>query len=416
MFVDAAGLPAPALPGPGPAGRRTRCAAHGQPRAILGWFRSRPPAASWPAATKLDVLELAAIDPATALPFLLRPVGSSGGGSDVAVPARDASGLRRPARLPGLPGGKSSDRARAYGWKSRWTTLRSRSNEQVIDQVPAPGTAHRAGEPITLIVSQGPKSTVPIPAAHRPGARSGHRRVGQGRPGRRDRRAGPPSTSLENTVISSDPLGATEVKQSTKVKLLSPASPPSRSPTSSGEPATRRSRRSTASGCRRLTSEQFDDSIPAGGVVSMSPNPNEVVKIGTSVALVISRGRAIFVPELSGRTPARHGRPCRARVGRHRGSKDQRDDPRRDRDRPFARAGYAAVGRRDGQPGGVRRAVHRATDRPGARRCWAHCGSSGGSAAGDGAGARPLPAALHHGAAGLGDRHRSRTDHSAGGR
>ncbi len=255
-----------------------------------------------PAAAKLDVLELAAIDPASALPFLLRPVGSSGGGSDVPVPARDASGLRAVPDFRGGAGGKSSDQARAYGWKVEVEQrFDPAPNEQVIDQVPAPGTPHRAGEAITLIVSRGPKSTVPVPAVTGLALEAATAELAK--VGLVAEIAEQVTVDvLENTVISSDPPGATEVKQSTKVKLLVARFPTVKVPDLIGRAGNASVTALNGIGLPTTTSEQFDDNIAVGGVVSMSPNPNEVVKVGTPVALVISRGRAIFVPDLSGQS------------------------------------------------------------------------------------------------------------------
>lgn len=49
------------------------------------------------------------------------------------------------------------------------------------------------------------------------------------------------------------------------------------------------------------TVEQFDDSVPAGHVISAAPTAGETVKKGTAVELVVSRGEQLFeVPDLEG--------------------------------------------------------------------------------------------------------------------
>lgn len=303
VFVDPTGMPRLRCQDLGPVGAAPDTVPTGTAGEPWEGFDLAGAGRIQPGSTKLTVLELAAVDPAAPLPFLLRPVGSNGGGSDVAVPVRDASGLRTVPDFRTSPGAKASDQARAYGWK---VVVEQRfdpaPNEQVVDQVPAPGTPHPAGDTITLIVSRGPKSTVPVPAVTGlalEAATAELAKVGLVP----DVVEQVTVDVVENTIISTDPAAATELKQGTKVKLVVARFPTVKVPDLIGRAGNASITALNGIGLpATAASEQFDDNIPAGGVVAMSPQPNEVVKVGTPVSLVISRGRAIFVPDLAGQS------------------------------------------------------------------------------------------------------------------
>src|SRR5690606_5812255 len=46
--------------------------------------------------------------------------------------------------------------------------------------------------------------------------------------------------------------------------------------------------------------EEYDDFVPAGAVISQSIKPEEKVKKGTEITLVVSKGKMITVPDFTG--------------------------------------------------------------------------------------------------------------------
>jgi beta-lactam-binding protein with PASTA domain len=253
-----------------------------------------------PAATTLAVLELAATEPGAAQPFVLRPVGSDGGGADVGVPGRDPSGRRPVPDFGGVTGAAASDQARTYGWK---VTVEARfdpaANETVIDQVPPPGSPLAAGETVTLIVSRGPKTTVPVPAL--PGLALEVATAELAKIGLVAEVVEQPTKDVpENTIVSSDPPAGTEVRQATKVKIVVARYPTARVPDVVGRSSAAAVAALNGAGFATNVSERFDDNVAAGAVIGTSPQPNEVVRVDTPVEVAVSRGRAILVPNLAG--------------------------------------------------------------------------------------------------------------------
>ena len=46
--------------------------------------------------------------------------------------------------------------------------------------------------------------------------------------------------------------------------------------------------------------EEYDDFVPAGAIISQSIKPEEKVKKGTEITLVVSKGKMITVPDFAG--------------------------------------------------------------------------------------------------------------------
>ncbi len=219
--------------------------------------------------------------------------------------------------VPDLVGGQVAAarvEARANGWRVDASDLVRRDGtrpDEVVAQRPRAGSELAEGDTLRLTVSLGPTLVVP-PAV-------------EGRPEAEARRT---LTESGFTVGDVTPTDDEQVPEGSVVRLGPAAGAPAPDPSGrlprgttldlvvSAGPAPRvvppglsgarlSDARATLSSLQLQVSvtEQYDDTLPAGYVVSSSPAGGTQVERGSTVALVVSRGRApVPVPDVRGRS------------------------------------------------------------------------------------------------------------------
>ena len=110
------------------------------------------------------------------------------------------------------------------------------------------------------------------------------------------------ATVKKNHVISTDPKPGAAVSPKTAVTLVVSQGPsPVTVPDVTGKPVDQATSILQAVGLQVTTTQQYDDKIPAGKVITTNPPPGSSAHVGDSVNLVVSKGPQTFpVPDVVG--------------------------------------------------------------------------------------------------------------------
>ncbi|MEZ5115545.1 MAG: Stk1 family PASTA domain-containing Ser/Thr kinase [Candidatus Nanopelagicales bacterium] len=171
----------------------------------------------------------------------------------------------------------------------------------IISADPTPGTELSEGDTVTVVVSRGPER-YDVPALKgkpldkaKSLLTSGNLRVG-------DVTEAYDEKIKAGLVVSADPKAGTALKPDTPVDLVVSKGPkPVPVPKVLGTSLSSATKALEKVGLKATSSEEYSTSVATGLVVSANPTPGTVVKKGTTVALVISKGPPpVTVPNVVG--------------------------------------------------------------------------------------------------------------------
>ncbi|EGX60421.1 serine/threonine protein kinase [Streptomyces zinciresistens K42] len=113
-------------------------------------------------------------------------------------------------------------------------------------------------------------------------------------------------TVKRGTVISSDPGTGARIRQNDSVKLVISSGPRTVAvPALQGYPLAKARTELKNSGLQPgMVTREFSDDVTRGSVVSSDPGDGTKVRSGSAVALVVSKGSPVDVPDVSGESPA----------------------------------------------------------------------------------------------------------------
>jgi beta-lactam-binding protein with PASTA domain len=172
----------------------------------------------------------------------------------------------------------------------------------VISQTPAAGAAATAGASVNLVISSGPSvpNVLNLPFQAAATAITGASLV----VGTVTQQS---STTVQaGRVISQNPVTPTQVAVGSPVNLVIASGASTTVPTVTGMPqAAATTAITSASLLVGTVTQQSSSSVPAGSVISQTPNGGSQAAVGTSVNLVVSNGPApVAVPNVTGLTQA----------------------------------------------------------------------------------------------------------------
>ncbi|MFF2505346.1 Stk1 family PASTA domain-containing Ser/Thr kinase [Streptomyces sp. NPDC058067] len=111
-------------------------------------------------------------------------------------------------------------------------------------------------------------------------------------------------TAKRGTVIDSDPRSGARIRDNGSVDLTVSLGPETvRVPAVEGMPRAKAERTLKDAGLEPgMVSQDFSDDVPRGSVISTAPESGTTRRSGSAVALTVSRGSAVDVPDVTGET------------------------------------------------------------------------------------------------------------------
>ncbi len=206
--------------------------------------------------------------------------------------------------LLGLSRAAAEAKAHAAGLRIRWLApvySDTVKRDLVARQQPGRGDHVTHGALLSLALSRGPE-THPVPAVvgkpldqAKSMITAVHLQVGDVRQAYAD-------TVAKGDVVRSDPAPGTTVHAGTAVSLVVSQGPqPLPVPNVVGMDVQQATSTVTSAGFEATTSDTFSDTVPKGTVISQDPGAGGTAPKGTTIALVVSKGKQLFpVPGVEG--------------------------------------------------------------------------------------------------------------------
>lgn len=170
---------------------------------------------------------------------------------------------------------------------------------EVIRSIPSEGTQLRRAAPVTLVVSRGVQQ-VPVPNLTRLTASDAARQVAALGLSLATQQNQFNETVPAGSVITTKPQPGTKVNVGSEVTLIVSKGPaPVAVPSVKGLDSGTASATIQAAGLMVSRTDSFNDTVPKGRVISISPTAGELIAKGSTVTLTVSKGPALVtVPNL----------------------------------------------------------------------------------------------------------------------